>query len=191
MNSFFAILFRQKYILRWGLMRNTTPESLSEHSSETAFVAHALAVIGNRVFGKAYDPDRVATLALFHDVPEVFTGDLPTPIKYFSSEMRSEYGKIEEQAVERLLTALPEEFREEYRAYLAPAEADAESLKLVKAADRLCAYIKCLIEETCGNREFENAKKATEKKLDALECEELAYFREHFLPAFTLTLDEM
>ena len=181
MNSFFAILFRQKYSLRWGLMRNTTPESLSEHSSETAFVAHALAVIGNRVFGKAYDPDRVATLA----------GDLPTPIKYFSSEMRSEYGKIEEQAVERLLTALPEEFREEYRAYLAPAEADAESLKLVKAADRLCAYIKCLIEETCGNREFENAKKATEKKLDALECEELAYFREHFLPAFTLTLDEM
>lgn len=190
MNSFFSLLFRQKYITRWGLMRNTTQETLSEHSAEVAAVAHSLAVIGNIVYGKNYDAGEVACLALFHDAAEVFTGDMPTPVKYFSPEMRSGYAVIEKQAAETLLSKLPEELREHYRDLLSPADKE-ESQRLVKIADKLCAYIKCLTEEASGNREFVNAKKTIEAALDSYDCEELDYFRKNFLGAFSLTLDEM
>lgn len=191
MNSFFALLFRQKYITRWGLMRNTTPESLSEHTAEVAAIAHSLAVIGNTVYGKSYDVGRVTCLALFHDAPEVFTGDMPTPIKYFSPEMRNGYSLIEKQATEKLISKLPEELKEEYRSLLSPDEADAELHLLVKIADKLSAYIKCLTEEASGNREFLNAKSSLEDALNSYNSPELKYFRENFLDAFSLTLDEM
>ncbi len=190
-NSFFALLFRQKYIRRWGLMRSTVPESLSEHTTEAAVIAHALAVIGNTVYGKAYDPDRAAALALFHDAPEVLTGDLPTPIKYFSPEMKEGYRKIEENAVENLLSKLPSELREAYAPLLAPTEADAETARLVKIADKLCAYIKCLTEEAGGNRDFLSARRTIEGDLNKIDSDELRYFREHLLDAFSLTIDDM
>ena len=191
MNSFFALLFRQKYIARWGLMRSVTPESLSEHTAECAFIAHSLALIGNTYFGQSYDPDRVATLALFHDVPEVLTGDLPTPIKYFSPETRRDYAVIESHAVSSLLSKLPKELRSSYAKLLEPSEKDAELFKLVKAADKLCAYIKCLTEEAAGNKDFISARRSTEAALNAIDSEELRYFRDNLLDAFTLTIDEM
>ncbi len=191
MNSFFALLFRQKYIVRWGLMRNTTPETLSEHSAETAAIAHALAVIGNTVYNKSYDPEKVACLALFHDASEVFTGDMPTPVKYFSPEMRSGYALIEDKAIEKLLSKLPEELRSEYRSLLSSDSSDTESHRLVKIADKLSAYIKCLTEEAAGNKEFSSAAKTIKEALDKYDSPELEYFKEHFLEAFTLTLDEM
>lgn len=190
-NSFFALLFRQKYIRRWGLMRSSIPESLSEHTAEAAVIAHALAIIGNTVYGKSYDPDRAAALALFHDAPEVLTGDLPTPIKYFSPEMKAGYRKIEENAVENLLTKLPEELKEAYAPLLTPTEADAATMRLVKIADKLCAYIKCLTEEAGGNREFLSARRTIEADLNKIDSDELRYFREHLLDAFSLTIDDM
>jgi 5'-deoxynucleotidase len=191
MNSFFALLFRQKYIQRWGLMRNSISESLSEHTAEAAIIAHALAVIGNTVYGKSYDPDRAAALALFHDAPEVYTGDLPTPIKYFSPEMKQGYDKVEAQAIDSLLSKLPAELREAYIPLLSPTEADAETKRLVKIADKLCAYIKCLTEEAGGNREFRSARRTIEADLDKMDSDELRYFRLNLLDAFSLTIDEM
>ena len=191
MNSFFALLFRQKFITRWGLMRSVTPESLSEHTAECAVIAHALALIGNTYCGKSYDPDRVASLALFHDAPEVFTGDLPTPIKYFSDETKSDYEILEKHAIDTLVSKLPEELRPIYSSLLSPTEEDAESMKLVKIADKLCAYIKCLTEEVAGNRDFVSARKSTEAILDGIDSPELDYFRKNLLTAFSLTIDEM
>ncbi len=191
MNSFFALLFRQKFIQRWGLMRSSIPESLAEHTAEAAVIAHALAVIGNTVYGKSYDPDRAAALALFHDAPEVFTGDLPTPIKYFSPEMKQGYDKIESQAIDKLLSKLPEELRDVYAPLLSPTPEDAETKRLIKIADKLCAYIKCLTEEAGGNREFIAARRTIEADLDKMDSDELRYFRAHLLDAFSLTIDEM
>ncbi len=191
MNSFFALLFRQKYIRRWGLMRNAIPENLSEHTAEAAVIAHALAVIGNTLYGKQYDPDRAATMALFHDAPEVFTGDLPTPIKYFSPEMKQGYDRIEEQAIQKLLSKLPSELQEAYTPLLTPAQADSDTYRLVKMADKLCAYIKCIIEEAGGNFEFRSARQSIEKELDSIDSPELRYFRDNLLQAFSLTIDEM
>lgn len=191
MNSFFALLFRQKYITRWSLMRSITPESLAEHTAECAVIAHALAVIGNTVYDRSYDPDRVAALALFHDASEVLTGDLPTPIKYFSPAMKQDYAEIERQAVDQLLSKLPAALREIYRPLLTASEQDPAAHRLVKIADKLCAYIKCLTEEAGGNREFLAARRTIEGDLDKIESEELAYFRRHFLDAFSLTVDEI
>ena len=191
MNSFFALLFRQKYITRWGLMRSVEPESLSEHTAECAVIAHALALIGNTYFNKSYDPDRVASLALFHDAPEVLTGDLPTPIKYFNNETRRDYALIEKHAVESLISKLPSELQKSYSELLEPTEADAQSVKLVKIADKLCAYIKTLTEETAGNKDFISARRSIEKVLDGIDSDELKFFRENLLDAFTLTIDEM
>ena len=191
MNHFFAYVFRMRHILRWSLMRNAENENLSEHTAEVAVVAHALAVIGNTYFGKRYDPDRAASLALFHDAPEVLTGDLPTPIKYFSDEMRSAYRNIEDQAVGNLLDKLPSEMRATYASLLCPEASDAEEARLVKLADKLCAYIKCLTEEAGGNRDFLSAKKSIEEELRRKACPELTYFCEHFLDGFSLTIDEM
>ena len=191
MNSFYAMLFRQKYITRWGLMRSVTRETLAEHTAEAAVIAHALAIIGNEMFGKKYDPERVAAIALFHDAAEVFTGDLPTPIKYFSPETKRDYAQIERHSIERMLSKLPPELRPSYEKLLTPTEADADSVKLVKIADKLCAYIKCLTEEAAGNREFVAARKSTEAILNSIDSDELRYFRENMLEAFSYSLDEL
>lgn len=189
-NSFFAVFFRQKYINRWGLMRNVTNENLSTHAAEVACIAHALAVIGNTYFGKNYDADRVTVLALYHDMPEVFTGDLPTPVKYANEALRQCYAQVEAKAIEQLTDRLPPEMREGYRSLL-ENDGDADLKRLVKAADKLCALIKCIEEEKSGNSDFSSARASTEESIRKMGVEELDYFTEHFLPAFGGTLDEI
>ena len=191
--SFFAIMLRQRYIRRWGLMRSTRDESLTEHTADVAMLAHALAVIGNEKFGKHRDADRAVTLALFHDVTEVYTGDLPTPVKYSTPELRENYRFLEQGAADRLLSHLPSFLREDYRVLLLPDREDAETaelMKLVKAADKLSALIKCIEERNAGNREFLGAEKSTRASVEKMDCEELRWFIDNLLPAFELTLDE-
>ena len=190
LSSFYALVFRQKYIQRWGLMRNAFPESLAAHSSECAILAHALATIGNKVYGCDYDVGKVVTMALFHDVPEVFTGDMPTPVKYANKSIRGQFAAIEAESTAALINKLPEELKEDYAAIFDAVENDEKHHKLLKAADRLCAFIKCEEEERFGNSEFTGAKKGIEERLRESEMPELNYFMEHFLPAFRLTLDE-
>jgi len=190
LSSFYALVFRQKYIQRWGLMRNAFPESLAAHSSECAILAHALATIGNKIYGRDYDVGRVVTMALFHDVPEVFTGDMPTPVKYANPSIRSQFKSIEEESVRALVAKLPDELKDEYAAIFDAVEKDEKHHKLLKAADRLCAFIKCEEEERFGNTEFAGARKGILERLRESQLPELDYFIEHFLPAFRLTLDE-
>ena len=191
-NAFFPLVFRQKYIRRWGLMRNVSPETLSEHSYEVAVTAHALAVIGNALFGRSYDTGRVTLLALFHDVQEVFTGDMPTPVKYHNSEIRANYAAIEKNATDQFLAKLDPALLPEYEPLLrmdSPADADLEPL--VHAADKLCAYIKCVEEKKSGNTEFRSAEKSISRALDKIELPELDWFRRNVLPAFERDLDEL
>lgn len=190
-NSFFAVFFRQKYINRWGLMRNVMNENLSTHAAEVSCVAHALALIGNTYFGKNYDADRVAVLALYHDMPEVFTGDLPTPVKYANQALRQCYAELENQATKQLIDRLPPELQSEYEKILEVFPIDKEIKKLIKGADKLCALIKCIEEEKSGNKDFTSARESTEKSLRDMKFEELDYFMENFLPAFSGTLDEL
>ena len=192
-NAFFPLVFRQKYIRRWGLMRNIITETLAEHSYEVAVTAHALALIGNHLFGRDYDADRTATLALFHDAPEVFTGDLPTPVKYYNSDIRANYAAIEHNAVEQLTSKLSPEIAHEYAAILGAVERqdDGELAPLVHAADKVCAYIKCIEEEKGGNSEFRSARASIKASLDKIDLPELAWFIEHILPAFECDLDEL
>lgn len=190
--SFYAMLSRMKYINRWGLMRNTRPENISEHSLDTAIIAHALALIGNRVFDRRYDPDRAAVLAIFHDAAEILTGDLPTPIKYHSPEIRDAYKDVEALAVERLVALLPDTLMADYRAALsAAAPEDADLLPLVKAADKITAIIKCIEEEKSGNREFHTAAQTLRKSVLDMALPEADYFMAMALPAYGLTLDEL
>lgn len=189
-NSFFALLFRQKYIRRWAMMRNTSDENLSSHTAECAMIAHALCEIGNTVYGKNYDTASIVLTALYHDATEVITGDLPTPVKYYSAEIRSSYGEIETAAENALLSKLPEELRPAYARCL-EGEKDGDTRKIVKAADRLCAYIKCIEEEKSGNNEFRSAKNSIYDWLVSHRFEELDYFIDNLLPAFSLTLDEL
>ncbi|MCC7262416.1 MAG: 5'-deoxynucleotidase [Candidatus Latescibacteria bacterium] len=190
-SHFFAYLSRMKFIQRWGLMRNTCPENIQEHSLQVALVAHCLALVRNQVLGGAVDAQRVMALALFHEVGEVITGDLASPIKYFNPEIKTAYGRIEEVANQRLLGMVPAPLREQYRTLLFPEAADAECLRLVKAADKLCAYLKCLEELKAGNQEFSQARMAIERDLERLAVPEVAYFMEQFAPSFSLTLDEL
>ena len=190
-SSFFAFASRIKYINRWALMRNTTYETLSQHSYEVATLAHALAVIGNRRLGKQYDAARAALLGLYHDTPEIITGDMPTPVKYHSGEMRAAFAAVETYASDRLLSMLPEDLRPDYEPLLQENGAKQELHKLVKAADKFSAYIKCLEERKAGNTEFSEAEKATEKALQKLDCPELKIFMEDFLPAYSLPLDKL
>ncbi len=190
-NSFFAVFFRQKYINRWGLMRNVTNENLSTHAAEVSCIAHALAVIGNTYFNKNYNCDRVALLALYHDMPEVFTGDLPTPVKYANETLRQCYSNLENEAIEQLISRLPEEMRGEYSGLVSISPEDAELKKLVKCADKLCALIKCIEEEKSGNSDFSSARISTENSLKNMDSQELDYFMKNFLPAFSGTLDEL
>ena len=188
-HAFFAYLSRMRYINRWGLMRNTFQENIQEHSHMVAVLAHALAVIGRERFGGTVDPGQAAAAALFHDAPEILTGDLPTPVKYYSPRIREAYGELEQAAGERLLQMLPDSLRQAYREQLFCQ--DEEILRLVKAADKLSAYLKCVEELKAGNTEFKKAREQTYAALCQNPSPALNYFMEHFLDGFELTLDEL
>jgi 5'-deoxynucleotidase len=191
MSHFFAYLSRMKFIKRWGLMHNTYAENVQEHSLQVAQIAHALALIRNRLFGGSVSAERVALLALFHDASEVLTGDLPSPIKYFNPEIQRAYREIEASAAVRLVEMVPGELADDYRRILMPEPSDAEHLEIVKAADKLCAYIKCLEETAAGNREFGKAEQALARTIEHLPHPEVHYFLKVFAPSFRLTLDEL
>ncbi len=191
-SGFFAMLSRMKYINRWGLMRGNRAENLSEHSLDTAVLAHALAVIRNRRFGGSVDPAKAALLALYHDAHEIITGDLPTPVKYLNNEITGAYKKVEHAAANRLLAMLPNDLLPDYAPLLLPDEdGQRELLTLVKAADKLSALIKCIEEESSGNGEFICARDTTLRTLLGLELPEVTVFLEQFLPAYHLTLDQL
>ena len=188
-HSFFAYIFRMRYIARWALMRNTRTENVEEHSYEVAVLAHALAVIGRDVFRKELDPNAIAAAALFHDAPEIITGDMPTPIKYYNPDIKTAYRQVEAVAQNKLLSMLPPELAPAYEPLV--RESDESVRRYVKAADKLSAYIKCVEEEKAGNTEFKKAAEQTLAALNGMEMEELDWFMERFLPAFALTLDEL
>ncbi len=188
-NAFFALAARMRNIRRWGLMRNSFEENLLEHSQMTAVLAHALAVIRRDVFGLDADPDGAAAAALFHDMSEIITGDMPTPVKYLNEDIRRSYKAVESQAEAQLLQLLPGEMRPAYVELLRGGS--GENHDLVKAADKLAAYIKCIEELRAGNEEFRSAEGQIRAALEASKLPEIAYFMEHFLPAFGMTLDEL
>ena len=190
MRHFYAFLFRMRNIRRCGLMRSVEPETLAEHSLLTAILAHGLASIGRDVFGCDYNPDKLAVRAIFHDAAEIITGDMPTPIKYKTRALRQAYADVERDASERLLSMLPDQMRDGYAELFGGGGLSGREQTLLRAADKLAAHIKCLEELSFGNREFSTAAKQTLDKLKAMDCMELDYFIENFLPSFTLTLDE-
>ena len=189
MNHFFAYIARMRFINRWALMRNSYTENIQEHSHQVAVLAHALAVIRNTYFGGQIDAGQVAVTALYHDAGEILTGDLPTPIKYYNPSIRDAYKQVESVACDKLINMLPEAMRSTYDEILQPVDPDVE--ELVKAADKLSAYIKCLEELKAGNTEFRRAAEQTAAALDQFGLPELDYFRKHFMDSFKLTLDEM
>lgn len=187
MYHFFAMLSRMKYINRWGLMHNTRYENLCEHSMETALIAHALATLGNRRFGKTYNAERAATLAILHDASEIITGDLPTPVKYHNDALRTAYKAVEAEAAGRLLQKLPPELRQDF----APCfDIPADYAPLVKAADKLSALIKCQEEKSSGNHEFDRAYETTLASLRQMALPEAEAFLAEFFPAYGYTLDD-
>ena len=190
-NGFFAMMTRMRNITRWGLMRNNITEKLTEHSYDTAETAHALAVIGKEKFGRDIDPGQIAAVALFHDASEIITGDMPTPVKYYSDEVRLAYKTVEENACKSLVAMLPEDFREDFSPMFMPAEGDGELWKLVKAADKISALIKCIEEKKAGNSEFVMAGEGIKQAIESLDLPEAKVFVEEFLPAYEMTLDEL
>lgn len=189
MNHFFAYINRMRFIQRWSLMRNSYAENIQEHSHQTAVLAHALAVLRNERFGGQVDVGAVAVAALYHDAGEILTGDMPTPIKYYNPGIREAYKAVEQVAEDKLLSMLPEDLRPAYEDALRPADPEIE--QLVRAADKLSAHIKCIEELKAGNTEFRQAAAQTAAAMDAMALPELDYFREHFLPSYSLTLDEL
>lgn len=187
---FYALMARMRYIQRWALMRNTEPENVQEHSHMVAVLAHALVLIQNRYYGGTLDPGQAVLLALYHDATEILTGDLPTPIKYHSEDIRGAYGQLEELACRKLLGTLPPELRGAYEPLLT-GESQKRLHDLVKAADKLSAYIKCIEERKAGSREFLSAEKQTRQALEQSTLPEVNYFMAHFIPAFELDLDEL
>ncbi|MGL5528033.1 MAG: 5'-deoxynucleotidase [Plesiomonas shigelloides] len=190
-SHFFAYLSRMKLINRWPLMRNVQTENISEHSLQVAFVAHALALIKNKKFAGNVNPERIALIAMFHDAGEVLTGDLPTPIKYYNPEIAREYKKIEKIAEQKLVGMLPSEFQDDYRMLIDSDALQPEEQHIVKQADALCAYLKCIEELSAGNNEFKLAKKRLKKTLRDRHSEEMDYFMNVFVPSFHLSLDEI
>ena len=193
-NEFYAIISRMKYIDRWALMRNTEAENLMQHSYEVAVLAHALCVLGNTRCGMELDADRAAVLALYHDSSEILTGDMPTPVKYYSPEIRDAYKNVERIATDRLLDMLPEDLKPAYTEVLQPAaetEAERQLALAVKAADKLSALIKCIEEQKAGNREFDKAYEATLQAVHALDFAPAELFLEEFLEPYRLTLDQL
>ena len=187
--SFFALVSRMKNISRWALMRNSYSENVQEHSHMVAVIAHALAVIRRDEFGLPADPDRAASAALFHDASEILTGDMPTPVKYFNPEIMAAYKQVESVAAGKLLGTIPEKMRPAYEELL--LEKDGEVARLVKGADKLAAYIKCLEELRAGNDEFSKAAQQTLESIHKMNMPEAEYFLENFIPAFKLTIDDM
>ena len=179
--GFFAMISRMKYIDRWALMRNTRSESLDSHSKEVAVIAHALAVIGNKRFGKKYNPDRAAVLGLYHDAHEIITGDMPTPVKYQNNDILTAFKAVEDSANEKLLEKLPDDLREEFAGLLTFDGEDEEMKNLVKAADRISALIKCIEERKAGNTEFKEAEKATLKRIEKM-CPRRRCLLKNFYP---------
>ncbi len=188
-HSFFALISRMRYIGRWGLMRNSLPENIQEHSHMVAVIAHSLAVIGHDVYGKSCSPEKCAAAALYHDASEILTGDLPTPIKYHDEAIRTSYKEIEKNACKKLLTFLPDEIRASYEPLL--LEDDPEIYAYVKAADKLAALIKCIEERKAGNNEFLSAEAQILEILKKNPLPEVGYFMQNFIPSFELTLDEL
>lgn len=187
--SFFAMLSRMKNIRRWALMRNTRSENICEHSHEVAVVAHALALLTNRHYGGQVDPNRCVMLAVYHDVPEILTGDMPTPVKYYNPAIREAYRQVEVSACDKLLEMLPQDLREEYVPLLL-SEEDSEEHRIVKAADKISALIKCIEEVIQGNREFASARRATEQAIRDMHLPAADEFLELYLPAYELPLDD-
>ncbi len=189
-NQFFSMISRMKLINRWGLMRNTASENISEHSLDVAVIAHALAVIRNTYFGGNANAERAALLGIFHDTTEIITGDMPTPIKYYNSQLREAYGLVEENAKNRLLGMIPNEMRDIYNPLLGYSDKDAELWVLVKAADKISALIKCIEERSTGNSDFRKAENATLKSIKKMELAEADYFLDKFLPSYDMTIDD-
>lgn len=185
------MLSRMKYINRWALMRNTHTENISEHSHEVAMIAHSLAVIGNKRFGKNLNAERAALLGIYHDAPEIITGDMPTPVKYYSTQIHEAFNKVEDDACNALLGMLPDDMQDEYRPFFFKTDSDKELWKYVKAADKICAYTKCLEEAKAGNGDFAKAAKTNLEAINKIDMPEVRCFMEEFLPSFNLTLDEM
>lgn len=188
MDSFFALISRMRYIGRWGLMRSSIPENVQEHSHMVAVIAHALGVIRREVFGRECDPNALAAAALFHDAPEIITGDLPTPVKYHSGDLTAAYKEVERGAAEKLVSMLPVELQSAYEPLIS-GKVGNDAEKLVKAADRLSAYIKCIEERKAGNLEFLSAERQTLERIRSMALPEAEYFLEHFIPAFEQDLD--
>ncbi|MDD2892917.1 MAG: 5'-deoxynucleotidase [Halothiobacillaceae bacterium] len=192
-SPFFAMLSRMRLIQRWGLMRNTRAENVQEHSLQVAVIAHALALISNREFGAAFNAERIALLGMFHDASEILTGDLPTPVKYGNEAVRAAYKALEQQAEQRLLELLPQDLREDYAPLLDSRLMEESEQRLVKAADSLAGYLKCVEEAGAGNREFIHAEKALLAKIELLAAElpAVQVFMQRYVPAFFLSLDEI
>ena len=189
-NEFYALLGRMRYITRWGLMRNTFSENIQEHSHQVAVLAHALALIRKEILKlDGPDPDKCAVAALYHDASEILTGDMPTPIKYYNPDIKSAYKQVERIAGERLLGMLPPQLVDSYRSHV--LEEDAVVTPIVKAADKLSAYIKCVEEQKAGNTEFDSAAELTRQALKNLKLPELDWFLENCLTPFTLNLDQL
>ncbi len=189
-NHFFAMYGRMKFINRWALMRKTSEENLSEHSGDVAVIAHALALIKNLRFGGNLNAERAAFLGLYHDMPEIITGDMPTPVKYHSSDLRDAFQKVEDLASEKLLSMLPDDMREYYESAFFKKEEDEYLWKIVKAADKISALIKCTEEEKAGNKEFSQAYESTKKAIENMNMPEADEFIKEFLPSFSLSLDQ-
>lgn len=189
--SFFAMFSRMKYIDRWALMRNTRKENLSEHTLEVAAIAHALAVISNEKYGTSLNAERAALLGIYHDMPEIITGDMPTPIKYGNPQLKQAYKAVERETAAQLVSMLPDYMQASYKSFFVKNDADAELWKLVKVADKISAYIKCIEEEKAGNTEFNSAKNATFALISQLDIPAAKTFIDEFIAAFDLDLDEL
>lgn len=190
MKQFFAMYSRMKYINRWALMKNTRSENLSEHSADVAAIAHAIATIKNLRFGGAVNAERAALLGLYHDMPEIITGDMPTPVKYHSETLHKAFLEVENEACDRLLSMLPQDMRESYSPFFFKREEDEYLWKIVKAADKISALIKCIEEEKAGNREFSKALESTKSAIKKMQLPEADEFLCEFIEAFSLSLDE-
>lgn len=189
-NHFFAMHSRMKYINRWSLMRNTQKENIAEHSNDVAAIAHAIAVIKNTRFGGSVNCERAAVLGLYHDMPEIITGDMPTPVKYHSKAMRDEFKEVENEACSKLLSMLPEDMKPYYEPCFFEKEEDLYLWKIVKAADKISALIKCIEEKSAGNKEFSNALLSTREAIQKMKLPEADAFLEEFIESFSLSLDE-
>lgn len=190
-SNFFAFISRMKYINRWGLMRNINEENVSEHSMDVAIIAHALSLIQKKRLNMNVNVEKTALYALYHDASEIFTGDMPTPVKYYNSVIKSAYKEVEMSVNKRLLNMLPEDFQDEFEAVLIPKEEEKGIWKTIKAADKISAYIKCIEEEKSGNKEFLKAKQSLYNEIQNMNMHEVIIFMDEFLEGYSLTLDEM